>query len=369
MSRDTQYAYGIALLATGDEICNGDILNTNAQQTAQQLFQQGMVVSNHMVVPDNIAQIEHAILFLLHHHHALIITGGLGPTSDDLTRFALSQALQRPLQFDTHTWDNIVSRLSKLGHPNPPESNRQQALFPEGSTIILNPHGTAAGCMIQHDQRWIFMLPGPPQECLPMLKTMVLPTLLTAGFKQTLYHDSWLLFGVSEGHIAEILDQLAKPFNCMTGYRLCYPYIEFKIQSNHEQDFASLKQLVEQAIVGYLISDGKQTASSELRKKLENYSEKLIIADQATGGLLETHLKTPLTTSHITFGNDQPHIQIDGLQEFWQQQATQKTSLILQINLNQRQETVSIDIPLRGDRVKLYAVEWICYQLNQIIFG
>ena len=258
MTRERPISHTIALLATGDEISQGDIINSNSQEIALRLTHQGMQVRMHMVAPDSIAEIEQALLFLLNTHQAIIITGGLGPTSDDLTRYALSKALNRPLVFDEATWETICNRLQRFGYPTPPESNRQQALFPADGTIISNPNGTAAGCMVQQQNQFIFMLPGPPNECLPMINDMVLPVLKKAGFPRILYNKKWLLFGVSEGKIAEELDRLARPYACVTGYRLFYPYLEFKLRSNNQSDFETLVPLIEKAIAPHsLVMDSK----------------------------------------------------------------------------------------------------------------
>lgn len=362
MNRDTTATYQIGLLATGDEISNGDILNTNSQEIARQLFKQGMHIGMHMVTSDLITDIEQAINFLLKNHQAIIITGGLGPTSDDLTRFALGQAVQRPLTFDEPTWDDIVRRLKHFGYDTPPESNRQQALFPEGAEIIANPNGTAAGCIATHNNKLIFMLPGPPAECLPMFRDVVLPRLVQNGFQQIEYHKSWLLFGVSEGHIAEILDAVAKPYSCVTGYRLHYPYIEFKIHGNHADNFSKLLPLMEETVKPYLIGDGQTTASDQLRTLLETTTRDLIICDLATGGLLETTIKTPKTCKHLHFTyqrENNPSVVIEGLQDYWQH--TERTHTILSLQLGN--QTTQTDIPFRGSRVKQYAVEYICWKI------
>ena len=188
MSRETTSTNKIALLATGDEISHGDILNTNSQEIAQRLFNQGMQIGTHITTPDQISEIETAIHFLLKDHRGLIITGGLGPTSDDLTRYALSNATQRKLIFDEQTWDTITTRLKRFGYDKFPESNRQQALFPEGATIIPNPNGTAAGCFLKLNNQYIFMLPGPPVECLPMVDHVVVQTLIQAHFPEDSPH-------------------------------------------------------------------------------------------------------------------------------------------------------------------------------------
>ncbi len=361
MTRETTIAHKIALLATGDEIVHGDIINSNSQEIALRLVNNGMQVGTHMTVPDNTAEIEQAIHFLLSTHQALIITGGLGPTSDDLTRYALSNVLNHPLKFDTPTWEMLCARLKRFGYPTPPESNRQQALFPEGVTIIANLNGTAAGCMMQMNKQFIFMLPGPPIECLPMVDAVVLPTLKQANFQHVLYHKKWLLFGVSEGKIAEELDALAKPYDCVTGYRLWYPYIEFKLHSSNQNDFNTLVPLIEKLLAPYLIGDGQQSASDMLQKKLPTLNFTLGITDQATGGSLEARIRTPQTKANLNFLADKPHVQIKGLENFWEGK-NDSTKANLEIIFSNK-KSIKTEIQFRGKHIKKYAVEFICWKI------
>jgi nicotinamide-nucleotide amidase len=369
MSRESASTQNrVAVLATGDEIINGDILNSNSQVIAQILFSHGIPMGLHMAVPDNIDAIEQAIRHLLKTHRALIITGGLGPTSDDLTRYALSNALQRPLIHDEPTWQSICERFQILGYKGePPEGNLQQALFPEGAIIIPNPNGTAAGCRIEHQERHVFMLPGPPFECLPMVNKFVLPILKQHAFQEISYYDHWLLFGIGESLIANQLDALAKPFNCTTGYRIAFPYVEFKLSSNHEEDFNTLRPLIEAAIAPYLLNDGKQFASVELSKKLEQYKGTLKIRDLATGGLLENTLLTPSTYANVSFSaEDKVDIEIRGLKEYWSGEDTETTLLELHFPNG---HVIQKDVHLRGrtPRVKQFVVEFVCYHLLQLL--
>ena len=214
------------------------------------------------------------------------------------------------------------------------------------------------------------MLPGPPPECLPMFDHVVLPHLKKSGFAQVEYHKNWLLFGASEGQIAEELDALAKPYDCMTGYRLFYPYIEFKLHSNNQKDFSTLAKQVETAMQPYLIGDGQHPASHLLRGELEKLNFELSICDFATGGLLETTIKTPQTRTHLNFNYDTQaahHIMIKGLNEFWQNTTETKTQLEIYFNLDSDKETIQITIPFRGSRVKQYAVEFICWKILNVI--
>jgi nicotinamide-nucleotide amidase len=371
MTREKEIPHKIAILATGDEITNGDIINSNSQEIAARLSRLGMHVRMHIVAPDTLHELEEAMRFLLQSHDALITTGGLGPTSDDLTRFALSKVTNVPLIFDEATWQEICTRLQRFGYKTPPESNRQQAYFPDGAKIIPNSNGTAAGSILKHKNRFIVMLPGPPNECLVMLDKIVLPELIQAGFQHVSYHKNWLLFGASEGKIAEELDLLAKPYDCVTGYRLFYPYIEFKLHSNNFEDYNQLLPILEKALEPYLIGDGHLTASQLLREKLEQSQINLEIVDQATGAALAAQLNTPKTRSHLQFYHDTKHfadntvqIEIQGLTEFWEGKSdTHYAHLQIIFTGQKQQKKVDVDIPFRGNRVIHYAVEFICTQI------
>ncbi len=210
----------VALLSTGDELTNGSVLNTNSFQFADRLFDHFIQPGMHLTVNDDQSQIEQGIRFLLAGHQALVISGGLGPTSDDRTRFALSTVIAQPLIFDEESWQRIVARLNRLALQIP-ECNRQQCLFPIDAEIYPNDNGTAPGCRITFGEQQIFMLPGPPFECMPMLTEKVIPFLLSKNYARPQFRYQWLLLNVSEGNIAALLDPLVENSGCQIGYR--YP--------------------------------------------------------------------------------------------------------------------------------------------------
>lgn len=363
----------IAILSTGDEITQGDILNSNSQEIARRLFSLGMNVGLHATAPDDKTEITSLINFLLEKHDALIMTGGLGPTSDDVTRYALADVVGRPLVFHQPTWENIRTRLAKLGYHTPPENNKQQAMFPDGSIIISNDRGTAAGCYITHQEKIIFMLPGPPAECMPMLDVAI-SVLKKSGFYQHLFHDHWYLFSVSEGQIAQELDALKENYDCMLGYRLCYPYLEVKLFSRNEKDYSNLKMKVEEKISPHLLGNGKQFISDVLKEKIKQGSYSMVICDHATGGEFESVIKTPDTFPYLIFASDCssyndniPIIEINGLDEYWYAKNSVETSIKCDITYHSSQVTKNQTIPFRGKRVKQYAVEWIAYQILNLV--
>lgn len=159
----------VALLITGDEIVNGDITDSNGHYIAQQLYHKHMINGVRVSCNDEQTALESAIGFLLKNHHALITIGGLGPTSDDRTRFALAAATQLDLIFNDTVWQHIVARLSKH-QVAAVDSNKQQALFPQHAHVIPNNNGTAYACELSYRDKLIFMLPGPQQNVYLFLK-------------------------------------------------------------------------------------------------------------------------------------------------------------------------------------------------------
>lgn len=360
------------LLATGDEIALGDILNTNAQHIAQQLTTAGFLVGNHIVTTDTEDDIQQALLFLLQQHEVVIITGGLGPTSDDRTRFALSKVIQQPLIFDKATWENIVNRFTKLNIPIH-ESNRQQALFPAHSQIIPNPNGSAAGCVAEFQGKLIFLLPGPPQECLPMFEQNVLPALINrygSGSRQVI---KWRLFGVIEANIAALLDELTATAPCTTGYRIDYPYLEVKIYVQQGAHITALLNRINEALAPYQLNSNNQKALQLLIDYLMDSPHLLRIQDHATAGYLESKLVSPALRQKVIFNHgDKPGditVHIQGLTEVWSvSPEDSQTSITINMQMATNEKEVTKTLPLRQyPYTVLYAVEVIAWELYQFL--
>ncbi|MBS0349900.1 MAG: competence/damage-inducible protein A [Proteobacteria bacterium] len=354
----------IALLSTGDELIFGDVINTNSQMLAQGLFDHAILPGTQATAGDNQFDIEQAIHFLLTDHQALIITGGLGPTSDDRTRFALSQVLATELIYDPTSWQRILDRLNKLSLPIP-EINRQQCLFPRNAVIFPNDHGTAAACLVVHQQKPIFMLPGPPSECLPIFEKYVIPYLIEQGFQKSLYRQQWLLLGVSEGSIAAQLDPLVINTDCTVGYRTNWPYLEVKLYSLDQAALVSLQDKFE-AIIGALsISHHRETASAQLKKWILQKSCHVAINDQATGGRLAALLLEPENYQYFHFnGNNQNYHQMTmtGLENYWSGKHEADNFELYMKLPNGKQLNKSFQFGYRRERVLAMAVETACWQ-------
>ncbi len=349
----------VAFVTTGDEISDGDVLNTNGPAMARELVGRGLEIKQHLMVPDNLVAITSAIHSSLKNHDVIIITGGLGPTSDDVTRFALAKAIDTELVADAASWQHIVARLTQFNFPVG-EHNRQQTLFPIGAKVLPNPHGTANGCFIQQQNKHIFMLPGPPHECLPMFQNYVLPHLPNNEFHKL----HWLLMGLSEGDIAAKLDAVLKPLNCRTGYRAVYPYLEFKVWANDADALQQCIAIIKPLLNDFLVSEKNIPASQQLRDYLaSDAAPKLKISDTATGGVLQSLLLRARNRARLEFVTaDAADINFTGLTEYWQNAAL---PVATHIKLSSKKPVfvAQKDFFCRGSVAREFAAEWACWQL------
>ncbi len=365
----------VGFVATGDELINGDILNSNSQYFAQRLVENGIQPGRQVVVSDDQKEIESAIHYLLQDHNAVITIGGLGPTEDDRTRFALAAALDVELIFNNQVWQWVVDIITSKGLEIP-ETNRQQALLPEGSHAIYNANGTAAACYISFKNHDIFMLPGPPNECFPIFNEAVLPRLLEENYAYKIYKNSWLLMGASESSIAAQLEPLMSNSNCALGYRVHYPYLEIKLRSEDEKALEKLSKQFTEILKPKLISESRQTASEQFFHYLETTQQHITIIDNATHGLLESTLNAPTTQHSVHFchepskGEKPPiAVTVTGLEGYWKGNKDQSVPLpiTIQIEHNHKKDTIDTKVSNRGKQSIDYAVEIICWELLRFL--
>ena len=165
------------ILTVGSEILAGDILDTNSRHIAQALSGLGIVVSRRVSVSDHVDAIAEAVSDALHRADILVITGGLGPTPDDLTREGVARALGVGLALRNELIEPLRERFRKFGFREMADTNLVQLTLPEGAEPILNPIGTAPGFRVAQGNQAMFVLPGIPREMEIMLEESVLPWL------------------------------------------------------------------------------------------------------------------------------------------------------------------------------------------------
>ncbi len=211
-------SHKVEILSVGTELLLGNIVNLDAQMLSQGLSELGLNVYWHTVVGDNPQRARDAVAIAKQRADIIITTGGLGPTCDDLTKNVLAEAFGKQLYFDEASAERVKVYYQRTGRPMP-ENNLQQAMLPEGCTVLENDWGTAPGCAFEAEGCHVIMLPGPPSECRPMFRYRAVPY-LQALSEGVIASHTLKLFGIGESAMEQ---QLRDQMNAMTNPTLA-PY-------------------------------------------------------------------------------------------------------------------------------------------------
>ena len=194
------------LLSVGTELLLGSIVNTNAQYLSRRLSELGFNVYYTTVVGDNPERLKAALEIAAGRADAVITTGGLGPTGDDLTKETIAEYCGLKCVMDEESRQRIIERFSR-GNNYMPESNFKQAEMPEGCIILRNDNGTAPGAIVESESCKFIMLPGPPSEMKPMFDEQVIPYLEKFS-DGVIRSKSIRVFGLGESAVDEMLSDL-----------------------------------------------------------------------------------------------------------------------------------------------------------------
>ncbi|MPW25813.1 competence/damage-inducible protein A [Alkalibaculum sp. M08DMB] len=190
------------LINVGTEILIGDILNTNAKYISKELATIGFNMYYHTTVGDNPNRLKSALELSLSRSDVIILTGGLGPTQDDLTKETLAQLLNVEMVFDQESHDTLLKFF--VNSSNVTQNNYKQAYIPRGSTIIPNNNGTAPGILLEKDDKIVILLPGPPREMIPMFEETVLP-LLVSKCETKFFSNYYKVASIGESTLEDML--------------------------------------------------------------------------------------------------------------------------------------------------------------------
>ena len=194
------------ILSVGTELLLGQIVNTNARDISRMLSELGMNVYYTTVVGDNPGRLKDALRTAASRADGVILTGGLGPTKDDLTKETVAEYCGLSCVMHEESKRRLVERFQRMNRPMP-ESNWKQAEMPEGCIVLDNDNGTAPGAIVEHQGKVFIMLPGPPREMVPMLRDKVRPYLEQKA--DCVIHSKTLkVFGVGESAAEEQLKEL-----------------------------------------------------------------------------------------------------------------------------------------------------------------
>ena len=280
-----------AVLSIGTELTRGELVNTNAAWLAAELTSLGFEVVEHATVDDHPDRIVDALRRLAPRVRAIVSTGGLGPTTDDLTTEAVARALGVALVRDPVSLEAIVRRFERLGRTMS-ASNAKQADFPEGADVLPNPIGTAPGFGVRLGECVAHFLPGVPTEMRKMFEEQVAPR-IRALAPNTSYQSHLHLFGLPESVVGERLAGVEAAFPRTTlGYRAHFPEIEVKVLARgaSQGDARDLCQRataeVRARLAAHVYGEADDTFAGVVGRALRARGWMLAIAESCTGGLV-----------------------------------------------------------------------------------
>ncbi|HID9267991.1 TPA: nicotinamide mononucleotide deamidase-related protein YfaY, partial [Klebsiella variicola] len=294
----------VEMLSTGDEVLHGQIVDTNAAWLADFFFNQGLPLTRRHTVGDDLDALVAILRERSEQADVLIVNGGLGPTSDDLSALAAATAKGEGLILHPEWLETMTRFFAERGRPMA-ESNRKQAEIPASAEMINNPVGTACGFAVQLNRCLMFFTPGVPSEFKVMVEQEILPRLRQ---RFTLPEPPVCLrlttFGRSESELAQSLNPLTLPPGVVMGYRSAMPIIELKLTGPADQRDAMLALWPEvRKVAGdSLIFEGTEGLPAQIARCLQERQLSLTLSEQFTGGLLALQLSragAPLLASEV----------------------------------------------------------------------
>jgi len=319
------------IISVGTELLLGDIVNTNAQYLSKRLAEMGIFVYHQTVVGDNPQRIKDAFASAFARCDMVITTGGLGPTKDDLTKEMAAEYFNQSLVLHEESLKHIKEYFAKI-NKEMSESNKKQAFFPVGAVVFKNDMGTAPGCALEHDNKIIILLPGPPREMKPMFENEVVPYL--CRFREGVLVSKVLrMTGIGESTMAEQLDDIIKSQTNPT----VAPYakendvtVRITARANDTSEAEKLILPVEKAIkerLGeHIYGEGDTSLEEVVVKLLKARNLTVALAESCTGGLISAKLVNCPGVSGVfkegavTYSNESKikrlYIQEESLKEF-----------------------------------------------------
>ena len=226
------------VVSQGEELVSGATVDSNAARICQALGPLGLEPGRITVVGDVLADIRDVFAEAAARASVMVCTGGLGPTSDDLTAEAVAAAFGRGLREDPVALAQIEARFSARRRPMPP-TNRKQALLPEGAEVLENHLGTAPGFLVEAGEALLFFLPGPPFEMEAMLAEYVVPRVRDRFGLPARRTVMLRCFGIAESVAAQKMEGFERP-GVLVGYRAHLPEIQVKLHLDPGVDAAPL---------------------------------------------------------------------------------------------------------------------------------
>ena len=293
-----------SIITIGDELLIGQVIDTNSAWMAQQLNKAGISVNRRVAVGDVAAEIWSALDEEMKHADIILITGGLGPTADDITKPLLCEYFGGKLIIDESALENVKYLFEKVFKRPLTENNYKQAEVPDVCKVIPNRRGSAPGMWFEKEGKIFVSMPGVPHEMKGMMETDVIPLLLARFKVPHIAHRTLMTFGIGESMISDMIKDFenALPAHIKLAYLPNYGMVRLRLSSGGENKIEIEKELdeqfgqLQQLVSAYMVTNEDENMESVLGKLLSKKKKTLCTAESCTGGYI-AHLITTMPGS------------------------------------------------------------------------
>lgn len=282
----------LEVLNTGSELLLGSVINTHLRLFSDALFPLGLRIARQVAVPDGLP-IHDALAETFGRADIVLITGGLGPTTDDITRDIVAGLLGLRLEHDEEIWRQIEERFARRRLAMSPR-NKLQALRPPEATVLWNPHGTAPGLYLPpfsgKNSPHLFLLPGPPRELQPMVENYVVPMLTRiVPMKPDVEMRVWRTAGLGESLVEERVGEQLLALGAELGYCARPGEVDVRIIGTAEQ-VRRAGEVIEAELGAHIVSQDQRSLEKVVVDLLTQRGETLAIAESCTGGAIANRI-------------------------------------------------------------------------------
>lgn len=324
----------IEMLSTGDEVLYGQIVDTNAAWLSDFLFEEGISITSRHTVGDDLLTLVDTLQERSLHNDILIVNGGLGPTSDDLSAQAAAQANNESLVLHDE-WLKVLERYFLNRGRKMPSSNIKQAMLPQSATLIDNPIGTACGFKMVINNCLLFFTPGVPSEFKEMIRTSILPDIkMIYPITERKLCYRLTTMGRTESDLGmEIETSLDIPDFITVGYRAAMPIIELKLtgpeskKSEMDNAWHKIKSIVADNLLCEGVNQGVSGLAQVVSRLLNEMNQSIVVIEQQSAGVIGYHLleaNAPVVKSEVV-----PFVMEEPLNYFSQVLQNQKADIAL----------------------------------------
>ena len=301
----------VEIINTGTELLLGHVTNTHLGFLAQSLFGLGLRVERQVTVPDGVA-IAEALEQAIARAELVIVTGGLGPTSDDITREAAAEVFDKKLIFHQEILDGIAAKFAERKFAMN-DLQRAQAMVPEGGVVLPNANGTAPGLVVENDRTVAVLLPGPPNELRPMWESEALPWLRQrfASSLGTVHEITLRVLGLGETKVQILLEDKVKALGPIeVGYCARPGEMDLRLIAADEKLVQQAAAMVREKLGDAVYAEGGETMEQAVVRLARAAGKTVATAESCTGGLVASRITNVSGSSEmfrygwVTYANE-----------------------------------------------------------------